>query len=77
MSENKARCEAECHGIRFSYSPLPECSVSVCLQCGYIYAMYRGKVIYETYEPFPILVGFSAKIIEALKKIIEGFNGGS
>lgn len=71
MSEDKDRCERECKGIRLTYEPLPGCKVSACMQCGYVHAEYNGNVVYETYQSFPILVGFSSEIIKAIKRVID------
>lgn len=71
MSDDKARCERECKGIRLAYEPLPGCKVSACMQCGYVYAEYRGEIVYENYQPGPILVGFAAEILKAIKSVID------
>jgi hypothetical protein len=70
-NENIERCLRDCKGMRISYQPLRDAHLSCCLECGHIFVRYKDNIVYEDYQPTPIVLGFTSKLIEAIKKTIK------
>lgn len=76
-NENIERCLRDCKGTRISYQPLRDAHLSCCLECGYIFVRYKDAIVYEDYQPEAIITGFSVKMFEAIRALMQALQIGS